>query len=130
MRWAAESAFLTAVSHPRLRSFTVSAQDDGAIRTGLTFWVARDAERDQQRAGCDWQNGSSYRHESDLTAMALVMGLASSQAEDKGCIKGAAVGGIAGHFAGHHGIADAVVGCAIGHYVAKKDQRNQETQTR
>ena len=37
-------------------------------------------------------------------AFAMLMILAPSASQAKGCIKGALVGGIAGHYAGHHGL--------------------------
>ncbi len=49
----------------------------------------------------------------------------------KGCIKGAIVGGIAGH-AVHHGVIGAMGGCAVGHHLAskaEKEKKAHETET-
>lgn len=46
----------------------------------------------------------------------------ASPASAKGCIKGAAVGGVAGHMAGH-GALGAAGGCAVGHHMANKAER-------
>ena len=43
-----------------------------------------------------------------------------------GCLSGAAVGGVGGHLAGHHGVAGAAVGCAVGHHMAVKKQRQAD----
>ena len=56
---------------------------------------------------------------------ALVVALAVSPADAKGCLKGAAVGGAAGHFAGHHGLLGAAAGCVIGRHEANKRERDQ-----
>jgi uncharacterized protein YcfJ len=46
----------------------------------------------------------------------------AAPADAKGCLKGAAVGGLAGHVAGH-GLLGAAGGCAVGHHMANKEQR-------
>jgi hypothetical protein len=56
---------------------------------------------------------------------AIVLALAVSPANAKGCLKGAVVGGTAGHFAGHHGILGAAAGCIIGRHEANKRARMQ-----
>jgi hypothetical protein len=43
-----------------------------------------------------------------------------------GCLKGAAVGGVGGHFVGHHAVAGAAVGCAVGHHMAAKKERQAQ----
>ncbi len=50
----------------------------------------------------------------------FVAGAAPAMA--KGCIKGAVVGGVAGHMA-HHGVLGAAGGCAVGHHMAAKKQK-------
>jgi hypothetical protein len=57
-------------------------------------------------------------------AFALAMG---GQAQAAGCLSGAAVGGLAGH-AVHHGVLGAAGGCAVGHHMAKKHQRQAAEQ--
>ena len=47
----------------------------------------------------------------------------------KGCIKGAVVGGVAGHMA-HHGVLGAAGGCAVGHHMASKSQKQAAQQQR
>jgi hypothetical protein len=59
-------------------------------------------------------------------ALALATGGAGT-AEAKGCIKGAIVGGVAGHMA-HHGVLGAAGGCAVGHHMASKRQREIDQQ--
>jgi len=54
-------------------------------------------------------------------ALVLAAGLVG-QAEAKGCLKGAAVGGLAGHMA-HHGVLGAAGGCAVGHHMASKQEK-------
>ena len=60
--------------------------------------------------------------------LSLVAG-AAGPAEAKGCIKGAVVGGVAGHMA-HHGVLGAAGGCAVGHHMAAKQDRQMMQQTR
>jgi outer membrane lipoprotein SlyB len=43
-----------------------------------------------------------------------------------GCLSGAAVGGVAGHVAGHHGLLGAAAGCAVGHHMANKHEREDQ----
>lgn len=58
-----------------------------------------------------------------VTCLALSPGISSA----KGCLKGAAVGAVGGHVAGHHGVIGAAAGCAIGHHMAnKKDKQKQD----
>jgi hypothetical protein len=61
---------------------------------------------------------------------AIVLALAISPANAKGCLKGAVIGGTAGHFAGHHGVLGAAAGCIIGRHEANKRARIQEQTTR
>jgi hypothetical protein len=70
-----------------------------------------------------------YRLTAMLTA-AVTCGLLItnvSPADAKGCLKGAAVGGVAGHMAGH-GVLGAAGGCAVGHHMANKADRNSASQ--
>jgi len=61
-------------------------------------------------------------------ALALVLAAgAPGSAEAKGCLKGAVVGGVAGHMA-HHGVLGAAGGCAVGHHMASKRDRQVEQQ--
>ena len=62
-----------------------------------------------------------------LFAVAGIL-LAANSAEAKGCLKGAAVGGAAGHFAGHHGLLGAAAGCAVGHHMAGRRNREMRQQ--
>ena len=55
-------------------------------------------------------------------ALVLAAGFAGGQANAAGCLSGAAVGGVAGHMA-HHGVLGAAGGCAVGHHMAVKHQR-------
>jgi hypothetical protein len=50
-----------------------------------------------------------------------------SPANAAGCLKGAAVGGIAGHMAGH-AVLGAAGGCAVGHHMASKADKNAAEQ--
>ncbi|PPQ32661.1 hypothetical protein CCS01_15545 [Rhodopila globiformis] len=59
-------------------------------------------------------------------ALAFAVGLAGP-AEAKGCLSGAAVGGLAGHMA-HHGVLGAVGGCAVGHHMASKHEKQAAAQ--
>jgi hypothetical protein len=61
-------------------------------------------------------------------ALAMLMILAPSASQAKGCIKGALVGGIAGHYAGHHGLLGAAAGCVIGRHQAHAAQRQKPSQ--
>lgn len=61
--------------------------------------------------------------------LALGSALAVHPAEAKGCIKGAVVGGVAGHMA-HHGILGAMAGCAVGHHLAAKHEREARENAR
>jgi hypothetical protein len=61
-------------------------------------------------------------------AFAMLMILAPSPSQAKGCIKGALVGGIAGHYAGHHGLLGAAAGCVIGRHQAHAAQRQKPSQ--
>jgi hypothetical protein len=68
-----------------------------------------------------------------LIAAALMLSLASTGAAyaKPSCAKGALVGGVGGHVAGKHGLLGAAAGCAIGHHMAKKQERQQrEAQAR
>ena len=65
-----------------------------------------------------------------LSMIVITVGVliaASSQAEAKGCLKGAAVGGVAGHVAHHHGVVGAAAGCAVGHHMANKKQKEADS---
>ena len=62
------------------------------------------------------------------TAACGLMIAAASPADAKGCLKGAAVGGVAGHMAGH-GVVGAAGGCAVGHHMANKADRNAAMQS-
>jgi hypothetical protein len=62
-----------------------------------------------------------------LAAIAVFATL-STGAEAKGCLKGAVVGGVGGHVAGHHGVLGAAAGCAIGHHMAKKKEKEATQQ--
>ena len=62
------------------------------------------------------------------SAFALVLAAAAvGPAQAKGCIKGAIVGGVAGHMA-HHGVLGAAGGCAVGHHMANKKDREAQRQ--
>ncbi|HEY0182110.1 MAG TPA: hypothetical protein VGC09_04815 [Rhodopila sp.] len=61
--------------------------------------------------------------------LALAMLTMAGAAQAKGCIKGAIVGGVAGHMA-HHGVLGAAGGCAVGHHMATKREREAERQQR
>lgn len=68
-----------------------------------------------------------------LTALAAsaacgLLILGASPADAKGCLKGAVVGGVAGHMAGH-GVLGAAGGCAVGHHMANKAERNNSAQS-
>jgi len=62
-------------------------------------------------------------------ALAMVILLAPSVSQAKGCIKGALVGGIAGHYARHHGLLGAAAGCLIGRHQAHAAQKQQQQAT-
>lgn len=53
---------------------------------------------------------------------------ATAQVQAKGCLKGAAVGGVAGHLK-HHGVAGAAAGCAVGHHMANKKEKEVDKHT-
>lgn len=55
------------------------------------------------------------------------LALGASHADAKGCLKGAAVGALAGHMAGH-GVMGAAGGCAVGHHMANRTDRNATQQ--
>ena len=59
-------------------------------------------------------------------AFALILILAPSVSQAKGCIKGALIGGVAGHYAGHHGLLGAAAGCIIGRHQAQAAQKQQQ----
>lgn len=61
------------------------------------------------------------------TAACGLMIASASPADAKGCLKGAAVGGLAGHMAGH-GVLGAAGGCAVGHHMANKADKNAAQQ--
>jgi hypothetical protein len=63
-----------------------------------------------------------------ISLASLVFLCGSQQVEARGCIKGAAVGAVAGHVAGRHAVVGGVAGCAVGHHLAKKQQREQRQQ--
>ena len=68
-----------------------------------------------------------------LIAATLMLSLASTGAAyaKPSCAKGAIVGGVGGHVAGKHGLLGAAAGCAIGHHMAKKQERQErEAQAR
>jgi hypothetical protein len=60
------------------------------------------------------------------TAVAIVLILAPSVSQAKGCIKGALIGGVAGHYAGHRGLLGAAAGCIIGRHQAQAAQKQQQ----
>lgn len=60
-------------------------------------------------------------------ALVLAAGFTGGQAQAAGCLSGAAVGGVAGHMA-HHGVLGAVGGCAVGHHMKVKQQRQAARQ--
>ena len=60
-------------------------------------------------------------------ALLGAMALGAPAADAKGCLKGAVVGGVAGHMAGH-GVLGAAGGCAVGHHVANKHEREMQSQ--
>lgn len=61
-----------------------------------------------------------------LLVASLLISLASTGAYAKpSCLKGAAVGGVGGHVAGRHGLLGAAVGCAVGHHMGKKQEREE-----
>lgn len=62
-----------------------------------------------------------------FTAACGALAAGASPAEAKGCIKGAVLGGVAGHVAGH-GVLGAAGGCAVGHHMANKADRNNVQQ--
>jgi hypothetical protein len=61
-------------------------------------------------------------------AFAMLIILAPSASQAKGCIKGALVGGVAGHYAGHHGLLGAAAGCIIGRHQARAAQQQKPSQ--
>jgi hypothetical protein len=67
-----------------------------------------------------------------LIAVSLAMSLASAGVYAKpSCLKGAAAGAVGGHFLGKHHVLGAAVGCAVGHHMSKKQEREQaEAQAR
>jgi hypothetical protein len=59
--------------------------------------------------------------------VSLPLAFASGGASAKpGCLKGAAVGAVGGHFLGKHHVLGAAAGCAVGHHMAKKQEREQQ----
>jgi hypothetical protein len=58
-------------------------------------------------------------------ALALTLLASAGAAEARGCLKGAVIGGVAGHMAHHHALLGAAAGCAIGHHMAAKHDREQ-----
>ena len=58
-------------------------------------------------------------------SFAIVMLLAPSVSQAKGCIKGALIGGVAGHYAGRHGLLGAAAGCIIGRHQSHAAQQQQ-----
>ncbi|ALK95591.1 hypothetical protein AB595_19125 [Massilia sp. WF1] len=66
-----------------------------------------------------------------LVAASLLMSLslASAGAYAKpSCLKGAAAGAVGGHFLGKHHVLGAAVGCAVGHHMSKKQERQEREQ--
>jgi hypothetical protein len=64
-----------------------------------------------------------------MTAAVMAAGvLFAANAQAAGCLSGGAVGGVAGHVAGHHAVLGAVGGCAVGHHMAKKKEREAQAQ--
>jgi hypothetical protein len=65
-----------------------------------------------------------------LIAATLMLSLASTGAAyaKPSCAKGAIVGGVGGHVAGKHGLLGAAAGCAIGHHMAKKQEKERQRQ--
>ena len=62
-----------------------------------------------------------------LVAVSLLMSLASTGVAyaKPSCLKGAAAGAVGGHFLGKHHVLGAAVGCAVGHHMSKKQEREQ-----
>jgi hypothetical protein len=58
----------------------------------------------------------------------MLMILAPSVSQAKGCIKGALIGGVAGHYAGHHGLLGAAAGCIIARHQAHGAQQRRPSQ--
>ena len=63
-----------------------------------------------------------------VALLSMISGFAV-QAQAAGCLSGAAVGGVGGHVAGHHGLIGAAGGCAVGHHMAKKKEKQQAATT-
>lgn len=62
-----------------------------------------------------------------LFSSAMILSVAASPSNAKGCLKGAVVGGVAGHYAGHHGFLGAAAGCLVGrHHAAEQREREKE----
>ena len=59
-----------------------------------------------------------------LLALATTLACASGAASAKGCLKGAVVGAVGGHVAGGHSVVGAAAGCAVGHHLANKKDKN------
>jgi len=61
-----------------------------------------------------------------VIATAFIAGLSFLAVDAQaGCLSGAAVGGVGGHVAGHHALLGAAGGCAVGHHMAKKKEKQQ-----
>lgn len=60
----------------------------------------------------------------------LVLGAATIDPVEAGCLKGAVVGGVAGHVANHHAVIGAIAGCAVGHHMAVVKKREEEQRKR
>jgi len=59
--------------------------------------------------------------------LSLPLAFASTGASAKpSCLKGAAAGAVGGHFLGKHHVLGAAAGCAVGHHMAKKQERQQQ----
>ena len=56
-------------------------------------------------------------------AFGIVLLLAPSVSQAKGCIKGTLIGGVAGHYAGRHGLLGAAAGCIIGRHQSHAAQQ-------
>ena len=65
-----------------------------------------------------------------LIAASIVLSLASTGAAyaKPSCLKGAAAGAVGGHFLGRHHVLGAAVGCAVGHHMSKKQERQEREQ--
>ncbi|ABO59841.1 hypothetical protein [Caballeronia grimmiae] len=59
-----------------------------------------------------------------------VLAMSANSANAAGCFKGAMAGALVGHWAGHHAVAGAIAGCAVGHHLAKSQERERASRQR